>query len=50
MASLAGFGDLISTVYPVFGYLGALSLVLVFWNYLHYRRQEKERRTVQKMP
>ena len=50
LASLAGFGDLISTVYPVFGYLGALSLVLVFWNYLHYRRQEKERRTVQKMP
>lgn len=49
-ASLAGFGDLISTVYPVFGYLGALSLVLVFWNYLHYRRQEKAGRTVQKMP
>lgn len=40
-ASLAGFGDLISTVYPVFGYLGALFLCFVFGNYLHYRRQEK---------
>ena len=42
-ASLAGFGDLISTVYPVFGYLGVLSLALVFWNYLYYRRRERQR-------
>lgn len=41
-ASLAGFGDLISTVYPVFGYLGVLSLALVFWNYLYYRRQGRK--------
>lgn len=40
-ASLGGFGDLISTVYPVFGYLGALSLGFVFGNYLHYRRRGK---------
>ena len=43
LASLAGFGDLISTVYPVFGYLGALSLLLVFWNWLYYRNKEKNR-------
>ena len=41
-ASLAGFGDLISTVYPVFGYLGALSLALVFWNWRYYRRRERQ--------
>ena len=41
-ASLVGFGDLIGTVYPVFGYLGALSLALVFWNWLYYRRREKK--------
>ena len=40
-ASLVGFGDLISTIYPVFGYLGALSLVLVFLNWLHYRKKGK---------
>lgn len=41
-ASLAGFGDLINMIYPVFGYLGMLSLLLVFWNYLHYRRQSSK--------
>ena len=41
-ASLAGFGDLIGTVYPVFGYLGVISLALVFWNWRYYRRQEKK--------
>lgn len=43
-ASLAGFGDLISTVYPAFGYLGALSLALVFWNWRYYRRRERQSR------
>ena len=45
-ASLAGFGDLISTVYPVFGYLGVVSLLLVFWNYRYYQRKEKEQEKV----
>ena len=40
-ASLVGFGDLISTIYPVFGYLGALSLVLVFCNWMYYRKKAK---------
>lgn len=40
-ASLVGFGDLISAIYPVFGYLGVLSLVLIFFNWLHYRKRER---------
>lgn len=38
-ASLVGFGDLISTIYPLFGYLGALSLLLVLFNWHYYRKQ-----------
>jgi len=40
-ASLAGFGDLISTVYPVFGYLSMAAMILMV---VHYIRARKDRR------
>ena len=35
--SLFGFGDLIGTIYPLFGYFGALMLAGVISHYLHVR-------------
>ena len=37
-ASLFGFGNLVSTIYPVFGYIGTLFLVGIVLHYLHVRR------------
>ncbi|MDW7658843.1 MAG: hypothetical protein SCM11_16875 [Bacillota bacterium] len=39
VASLTGFGKLISLIYPVFGYLGMLLLTVVFLNYRYYKKK-----------
>ena len=36
--SLFGFGDLIGTVYPVYGYLGMAAMLLVAEHAVHVRR------------
>lgn len=36
--SLFGFGDLIGTVYPVYGYLGMAAMLLVAEHAVHARR------------
>lgn len=36
--SLFGFGDLIGTVYPVYGYLGMAAMLLVAKHAVHVRR------------
>ena len=35
IGSLAGFGDLIGTVYPVYGYLGMAAMLLVAEHAVH---------------
>lgn len=37
-ASLFGFGNLVSTVYPIFGYTGTLFLIGIVLHYLHVKR------------
>ena len=39
--SLFGFGDLIGTVYPVYGYLGMAAMLLVAEHAVHARRAGK---------
>lgn len=41
IASLTGFDNLISTIYPVFGYLTIALFVCIVVNYFHYARKEK---------
>lgn len=39
--SLIGFGSLIGSIYPVFGYLSIAALVLIVINYVRARKKEK---------
>ena len=39
--SLAGFGGLIGTVYPVFGYLSSVFVVLLVIHWIQFRRERK---------
>jgi len=39
--SLAGFGGLIGTVYPVFGYASSVFVVLLILHGLRFRKQRK---------
>ena len=41
--SLFGFGDLIGTVYPVYGYLGMAAMLLVAEHAVHARRAGNNR-------
>ena len=43
--SLFGFGDLIGTVYPVYGYLGMAAMLLVAEHAVHARRAENNSAT-----
>lgn len=43
LGSLVGFGELISVLYPMFGYLSGVFLLFMMSHYLWCRRQEKER-------
>lgn len=40
--SMFGFKNLVSTVFPVFGYLGFFSLPCILEHYLHIRREKKK--------
>lgn len=46
--SLAGFGDLIGTVYPVFGYLSSVFVVLLVIHWVRHRRAGKSVKTAEK--
>lgn len=39
--SFVGFSELIGTVYPMFGYLGLLLIIIVFVQWIRYRNNEK---------
>lgn len=41
-ASLAGFGNLVGTVFPVFGYIGIIIIVCICINYFRYMRRKKK--------
>lgn len=41
-ASLAGFGNLVGTVFPVFGYIGIVAIVCVCINYAKWRKRNKD--------
>ena len=40
-ASLAGFGNLVGTVFPVFGYIGIVAIVCICINYIKCMRRKK---------
>jgi uncharacterized membrane protein YkvI len=42
VCSLVGFGDLVGTVYPVFGYLSILLLIAMVWRACAYFKKKKE--------
>ena len=41
VASLAGFGNLVGTVFPVFGYIGIVAIVCVCINYAKWRKKNE---------
>lgn len=43
LASLFGFGDLISVLYPIFGYLSAIFVVLMLIHYFILRSKQKKK-------
>ena len=42
IGSLAGFGDLISVIFPVFGYLSVVFLVCMMVHFIQCKRREKQ--------
>ena len=42
IGSLAGFGDLISVIFPVFGYLSVVFLVCMIVHFIQCKRREKQ--------
>lgn len=48
--SLFGFGDLIGVIYPIFGYLSSVFIVLMAAHYIHIRRGSKNERTETQAP
>lgn len=42
LCSLAGFSDLVGTVYPIFGYCGFVFLGMLFLHWLHRRKELKD--------
>ena len=42
LCSLVGFGDLVGTVYPIFGYLSILLLIAMLWRACVYFKKERK--------
>ena len=42
VCSLVGFGDLVGTVYPIFGYLSILLLIAMVWRACVYFKKERK--------
>ena len=42
IGSLAGFGDLIGVIFPVFGYLSVVFLVCMMVHFIQCKRREKQ--------
>ena len=42
LCSLVGFGDLVGTVYPIFGYLSILLLIALLWRACVYFKKERK--------
>lgn len=41
LCSLAGFGNLVGTIYPIFGYIGFIILITLIGNYIYLKSKNK---------